>query len=78
MTGGSRKSTSPIEARVLRDDLVPQAVAVNKSVGRRLTAAESRTLHRLLAKLVAEPAARRPLQRDRPSVEECRGDPPHA
>jgi DNA-binding MarR family transcriptional regulator len=41
--------------RALRDDLVPEAVAVNESAGTRLTAAESRTLHRLLAKLVAEP-----------------------
>ena len=44
--------------RALRDELVPEAVAVNESVSTRLTAAESRTLHRLLAKLVAEPTAR--------------------
>ena len=41
--------------RALRDELVPEAVAVNESVTTRLTAAESRTLHRLLAKVVAEP-----------------------
>ena len=44
--------------RSLRDVLIPAAVAVNAQVGGRLTAAESRTLHRLLAKLTAEPAAR--------------------
>jgi DNA-binding MarR family transcriptional regulator len=44
--------------RSLRDVLIPEAVAVNADIGRRLTSAESRTLHRLLAKLTAEPAAR--------------------
>ena len=44
--------------RALRDELVSEAVAVNKSVKTRLTATEYRKLHRLLAKLVAEPTAR--------------------
>jgi DNA-binding MarR family transcriptional regulator len=39
--------------RALRDNLVPEAVAVNDAVSTRLTAAESRTLRRLLAKLTA-------------------------
>ena len=39
--------------RALRDGLVPEAVAVNDAVSARLTAAESRTLRRLLAKLAA-------------------------
>jgi DNA-binding MarR family transcriptional regulator len=45
-------------AQSLRDTLVPEAIAVNEAIGGRLTRAEARTLHRLLAKLVAEPAAR--------------------
>lgn len=43
--------------RALRDSLIPEAIAVNEGVSPRLTLAESRTLRRLLAKLVAEPAA---------------------
>jgi DNA-binding MarR family transcriptional regulator len=38
--------------RALRDDLVPKAIAVNEANLARLTAAEGRTLHRLLRKLL--------------------------
>lgn len=44
-------------ARSLRDTVIPEAIAVNDAIGGRLTPTEARTLHRLLAKLVAEPAA---------------------
>ena len=40
--------------RSLRDELVPMAVAVNEATVARLTAAEGRTLERLLTKLVEE------------------------
>jgi DNA-binding MarR family transcriptional regulator len=42
--------------RSLRDVVVPQAIAVNEAVAGRLTAAELRTLRRLLTKLLEEPA----------------------
>jgi DNA-binding MarR family transcriptional regulator len=41
--------------RSLGDTLLPHAVAVNEAIGGRLTASESRTLRRLLVKLVREP-----------------------
>jgi DNA-binding MarR family transcriptional regulator len=40
--------------RALRNELIPQAVAVNQVIGRRLTAAEASTLRRLLVKLVTD------------------------
>jgi DNA-binding MarR family transcriptional regulator len=45
--------------RALRNTLIPGAVAVNEAVGARLTLAESRTLRRLLSKLVEEPGRAR-------------------
>jgi DNA-binding MarR family transcriptional regulator len=45
--------------RSLRDGLISEAIAVNQAVGGRLTSAESKTLRRLLAKLVQEPSPRR-------------------
>jgi DNA-binding MarR family transcriptional regulator len=38
--------------RALRDELVPQAMAVNEAVGGRLTITEAQTIRRLLAKLI--------------------------
>ena len=40
--------------RSLRDELVPLAMAVNDAILQRLTAAEGRTLRRLLTKLLAQ------------------------
>jgi DNA-binding MarR family transcriptional regulator len=42
--------------RTLRDDLVPQAVAVNDVFLQRLTASEGASLRRLLTKLLANPS----------------------
>jgi DNA-binding MarR family transcriptional regulator len=44
--------------RSLRGELIPEAMAVNEAIGGRLTPAELKTLRRLLAKLVTEPARR--------------------
>ena len=42
--------------RSLRNVLIPEALAVNELVSGRLTPTETRTLRRLLAKLLADPA----------------------